>query len=215
MKFNIIKIFKKDNSKIRGENNNISADYAELHNVRFDIVGSNNSITIESGTKLFDTLFRLRGCNHSVLIGKGCRFNGPCTIWLADKECKLTIGDKTTIESAHIALTEPLSAITIGEDCMIANDVDIRCGDSHSIIDLETGKRINYAQDVHISNHVWVASHVQILKGVAIGENSIIAAGSVVTKNVPPNAIAAGVPANVARSNITWTRERIYENSKR
>ena len=70
------------------------------------------------------------------------------------------------IENAHITVTEPNFKVKIGEDCMFAYDIDIRTGDSHSIIDKNSGKRINYAQDISIGNHVWLASHCRILKGV-------------------------------------------------
>ena len=54
-----------------------------------------------------------------------------------------------------------------------------------------------HARPVRIHNNVWIGDSAIVLKGVSIGENSIIGAGSVVTKNIPPDSIAAGNPAAV------------------
>ena len=117
-------------------------------------------------------------------------FTRGSTIWFEDNDCLLTIGDNTTIEEAHIAVTEPGSSIEIGKDCMLTYDIDIRCGDSHSIVDLSTGQRINYARGIKIADHVWLAAHVQILTGVTIGSDSVVAIRSVVTKDIPCNSMA-------------------------
>ena len=90
---------------------------------------------------------------------------------------------------------------------MLSHGIDIRCSDSHSIIDLDSTERINYAKDISIGNHVWIAMDARILKGVNIGSHSIIASGSIVTKDVPENCIASGVPAQVKRTGVTWLRE--------
>lgn len=93
---------------------------------------------------------------------------------------------------------------------MFANYIDLRTGDSHSIIDIVANKRINYAQNIEIGNHVWVASHVSILKGVNILSNSIVATRSVVTKKFyKENILIGGIPANIIKENITWNRNRI------
>ena len=124
----------------------------------------------------------------------------------------LKIDDKTTFEDVHIAITESGSAIKIGRDCMFAYDIDIRTGDSHSIIDTNKNERINYAQDVSIGNHVWVAAHCIILKGVHIPDELVLATGSVVTKKfLQKGVIIAGNPARVVKEGISWTRERIHK----
>ena len=53
---------------------------------------------------------------------------------------------------------------------------------------------------IHIGENVWLGANVTVLGGVTIGDNAVIAAGAVVTKNIPPNTVAAGVPARVVRT---------------
>ena len=109
----------------------------------------------------------------------------------------------------YIAVTENGSRVTIGEDCTFANDIDIRSGDSHSVIDAEAGERLNIPADVHIGRHVWIAPHVVVLKGVELGENTIVASGAVVTKSFEPGVIIGGNPAKVIKTGVSWQRERL------
>jgi acetyltransferase-like isoleucine patch superfamily enzyme len=90
--------------------------------------------------------------------------------------------------------------IRIGKGCAIARDVVIRDYDGHSV----TGKEHSMAKEVVIGDKVWIGSRAMILKGVTIGDGAVIAAGAIVTKDVPPYALAAGIPAKVIRENITW-----------
>lgn len=96
--------------------------------------------------------------------------------------------------------------IIIGKDCLVSYEVDIRCSDSHAIFDQDKKCRINYAANIEVGNHVWLGAKSMILKGVSIGDGSVIGACSVVTKSVPANSVAVGSPAKVVRSNIVWTR---------
>ena len=67
-------------------------------------------------------------------------------------------------------------------------------------LDSETrNKGLEYAFPIKIGNNVWLGGNVVVLPGVSIGDNSVIGAGSVVTKNIPPNVIAAGNPCKVIR----------------
>jgi acetyltransferase-like isoleucine patch superfamily enzyme len=90
--------------------------------------------------------------------------------------------------------------ITIGESVIIAENVTIRDSDSHTI----EGGRANGDPGIHIGDHVWIGLNSTILKGVTIGSGSVVAAGAVVTRDIPPNALAGGVPARVIRENIVW-----------
>ena len=57
---------------------------------------------------------------------------------------------------------------------------------------------------VHIGNHVWIGTRVTILNGVNIGEGAVIAAGSLVTKDVPAGSLVGGVPAKVIKEKVEW-----------
>lgn len=90
--------------------------------------------------------------------------------------------------------------IEIGRDCAIGRDVVIRSYDGHTIE--QDGYRIS--EPIVIENHVWIGQGAQILKGVHIGEGAIVAAGAVVTKDVPAHAVVGGVPAKVIKENVKW-----------
>lgn len=93
--------------------------------------------------------------------------------------------------------------ITIGNGAAIARGVYIYDGDHHQISDKENNI-INKSNPINIGDHVWIGVNAIILKGVTIGEGSIVAAGAVVTNDLPPQCIAAGVPARVIKENIRW-----------
>lgn len=199
--------------RIRGKGNNINYKKSViLNNCTFDIIGNNNKIEIEESAIFNNLTFYIRGDNNTIIIGKKVRFDRGGSIWIEDYNCEATIGENSTFENAHIAVTEPNSKINIGKDCMFAYDIDLRTGDSHSIIDSVTNERINYAKNICIGNHVWIASHVLVLKGVHISDNSVVATGAVVTKSFEEeNILIGGMPAKKIKGNINWTRQRIYK----
>ena len=90
--------------------------------------------------------------------------------------------------------------IEIGDNTFIGEEVIIRDTDEHKVI------RENYVKTnpIKIGNHVWIGMRSIILKGVTIGDNCIVAAGSVVTKSIPNNCLVAGVPAKIIKNNINW-----------
>ena len=89
--------------------------------------------------------------------------------------------------------------ITIGEDCNIGRDVVIRDYDGHFI-----DPSLPISSPVRIGDHVWIGQKAMILKGVTIGDGAVIAAGSIVTADVPARTLVAGVPAKVIRENVNW-----------
>jgi len=196
------------NKKISRGNNSLTIDKVLFYKSRIFIQGKNNTVIIGKNTRISNLLIYIIGDNNIVKVGSKCILRGK-KIHVEGSGCEVSIGDKTTIESAELACTEIGKKITIGTDCMFADDIDIRNGDSHSIIDLDSGKRTNFAKDINIGDHVWIASHSIILKGVSIASDSVVASGSIVTKNVLANSVVGGVPSSVIKKRITWSRERI------
>jgi acetyltransferase-like isoleucine patch superfamily enzyme len=90
--------------------------------------------------------------------------------------------------------------IEIGHGVAIAENVVIRDSDDHDLLDGVHQK----TKPVKIGNHVWIGMGAMILKGVSIGDGAIVAAGSVVTRDVPPKALVGGVPAKVLRTEVEW-----------
>ncbi len=88
--------------------------------------------------------------------------------------------------------------IELGNDVAIADNVTISDSDNHSV----DGQKVT--APIFIKDHVWIGKNAIVLKGVTIGEGAVVAAGAVVTKDVPPYTVVAGVPAKVIKENIQW-----------
>lgn len=170
------------------------------------IIGKNNSIKVGKYARLKGTIFRIYGNGNTIKIGKSVRMAKGCNIWIDGDNHTITIGDNSTFNhSVHLCLQEQKTTIRIGEDCQFANTIIVRTSDSHPIYN-EQGERINYPKDVEIGNHVWICPHTTIMKNCKIGDGAIIASNSVVTRNIPPHSLAAGIPATVVKNNIRWER---------
>lgn len=115
---------------------------------------------------------------------------------LPEQPARLTIGARTQIGNdtqIHCG-----TAIDIAEDVMISWGCSIMDRDFHA-----TEGDIEQRRPVRIDRHAWIGCHALILKGVHIGEGAIVAAGAVVTRDVPAGCIAAGNPARVIRERAT------------
>lgn len=111
------------------------------------------------------------------------------TILSVHAGAKLKIGKRSRINGVHIAAK---SSITIGKNVRIAPYTLIMDSDFH---DIREHASEGLSAPIVIGDNVWIASRAIILKGVTIGEGSVVAAGSVVTKDVPPYTMVGGVPA--------------------
>ena len=90
--------------------------------------------------------------------------------------------------------------IEIGDNVAISENVCIRDSDNHDILSSKHTK----TQPIKIGNKVWIGMNVTILKGVTIGDGCIIAAGSVVNRDVPERCLVGGVPAKILKQNVEW-----------
>lgn len=186
--------------------NTISYSGAFLKGSSFRIRGKNNIIEFGPKARLFNCSITIIRDNVKLLVGGGSTIISNVHFWLQDDNSTIAIGEDFTMEGGHIAATEGES-ITIGNDCMFSEDVEIRNGDSHSIIDVVSGKRLNKAQSVIIKEHVWLTAHVRVLKGAVVPSNSIVGNSSVVTsKFEKENALYSGVPCRFLKEGINWDR---------
>jgi acetyltransferase-like isoleucine patch superfamily enzyme len=156
--------------------------------------------------------FYLRTCNH---LGKLVSVNGKpiignlgkmtfddeVRIWsniersklYTGKEGKLIVGRNSRLNGVHIDARE---LIQIGDTVQIGPYTILMDSDFH---DLKDHTKDGPSSPIYIEDDVWIATRVTILKGVRIGKGSVIAAGAIVTKDVPPYSVAAGTPARVVK----------------
>jgi acetyltransferase-like isoleucine patch superfamily enzyme len=172
------------------------------------VLGSNNVIEFGDRLRMLKARITVRGSNCRLSIGDGCSINGAF-LWVTDDDSELSIGNGSVATECQIVVTDKGARLIIGDDCMIAVHSHVRCGDGHTIYDLATGEILNQAQEIIIEDRVWVTADCKVLKNVRIGSGSVIASGSVVTRDIPPNSLAAGAPAQVIRSGVSWRKENI------
>lgn len=118
----------------------------------------------------------------------------PCLIKLISEDAELEIGDNVGLNGAAVSV---MTKIVIGNNCLIGANAMISDTDYHPINpdNRRFSKEKIGTKPIIIGNNVFIGRNAMILKGVTIGDNSIIGAGSVVSKSIPPNEIWAGNPA--------------------
>jgi acetyltransferase-like isoleucine patch superfamily enzyme len=119
---------------------------------------------------------------------------------LISDNAHLEIGHKTYINS-NSAVT-CFDHITIGSDCAISWNTNMLDGNAHELV--VDGVPRPRTQPVVIGDKVWIGTGTIILSGVRIGSSAVVAAGSVVTADVPDGVVAGGNPARVVKDNVTW-----------
>lgn len=197
------------NNSIHIKKNNLNVSGAFLKRTKINVSGVNNQIIVGNVSRLLNCKITIKGDNNRIVIGNDCLITEG-DFFIEDDNGSICIGNNTTICGyTHLAVIEGRN-ISIGDDCLFSANITIRTGDSHSIIDCNSKKRINKSKDVFIGNHVWIGNQVTILKGVEVYENSIIGTATLLTKTVAEsNIILAGNPAKLIKRNISWKGERI------
>src|SRR3954470_11636956 len=123
-------------------------------------------------------------------IGHGTKIR--CHEGVVSIGAKTVMGQECTISA--------FQHVSIGRECVIADRVMLIDFD-HGMVEVERPVRLQgiYKRDVRVGNNVWIGYGACILRGVTVGDNAVIGTGAVVTKDVPANAVVAGVPARVIR----------------
>ena len=172
---------------------------------------------------LYYTIYVVRGCTNRFLsffykkMLRGCGSNVRFSALTSDFTYRnLTIGNDVYI-GPHALFLCTESQIFIGNKVLFGPHVTIIGGD-HRITDVGRfiydvlDKHPEDDQDVHIEEDVWSGTNTTLLKGVTVGRGAVVAAGALVTKDVPPYAIVGGVPAKVLK--YRFTPEQIQEHER-
>ena len=113
-------------------------------------------------------------------------------------EGEASIGAKTVL--GQECTISAFQHVSIGRECVIADRVMLIDFD-HGVVEVERPIRMQgiYKRDVRVGHNVWIGYGASFLRGVTVGDNGVVGTYSVVTKDLPANAVSAGVPAKVVR----------------
>lgn len=142
-------------------------------------------------------------------LGEGCYIEPPLRANWAGKFCKL---GKNVYANFNLTLVDD-TEINIGDNTMIAPNVTITTA-THPVLPELREKAYQYNMPVHIGKNCWLGAGVIVLPGVTIGDNSVIGAGSLVNKDIPPDVVAVGTPCKVLRK-INDNDKEFYAKGKR
>lgn len=123
--------------------------------------------------------------------------NGEILLQARGKDSLIRIGAGCSTSNNLSIISR--KSVEIGEKSMIGDCVSIFDSDFHRIDPAVRWEGGDEACAVSIGRNVWLGSRVVVLKGVNIGDNTVVAAGSVVTRSLPANVVAGGVPAKILR----------------
>jgi acetyltransferase-like isoleucine patch superfamily enzyme len=137
-------------------------------------------------------------------IGRGATLRIGRWAWIGDgskirvHEGQVSIGAKTVM--GQECTISAYQHVEIGRECIVADRVMLIDFD-HGVVEVERPIRLQgiYKRDVRVGHNVWIGYGACILRGVAVGDNSIVGTSTVVTKDVPENAVVGGSPARVIR----------------
>lgn len=131
------------------------------------------------------------------LFGAAGRSPAVLPTFYCDNGKNIRVGDEF-LANYNVTILD-IAPVTIGDHVMIGPGSSIITV-NHPLSPARRRRHIGQARPVTIGSDVWIGASCTILPGVTIGDNVVIAAGAVVTKDIPDNSLAAGVPARVIRS---------------
>jgi acetyltransferase-like isoleucine patch superfamily enzyme len=156
------------------------------------------------------------GCRLELRVARRGKLRFGRFVWIGDgskircHEGVVEIGAKTVM--GQECTISAYQRVRIGEECVIA-DRAMFIDFDHGMVEVERPIRLQgiYKRDVEVGSNVWIGYGACILRGVSVGDNSVIGTNSVVTKDVPANAVVGGIPARVIRMreaprDLRWER---------
>lgn len=175
--------------------------HVALHNKSYISLG--RRCIIEDGAEIQGISHRGITLGNKVTIGSGAMIR-PSGYYSGDIGDGLVVGDNTSIGPLNYIGCSGF--IRIGSNVMMGPRVSLYA-ENHNFADTARPMKFQGVtrETITIEDDCWLGSHSVVLAGVAIGRGSIVAAGSVVTKNVPPFSIVAGAPARILRSRLPQT----------
>ena len=146
----------------------------------------------------------------SLYLAKGATLEVDAFDVYAGSRINVNAGAKLSLGGGylnHDCVIDCFDSISIGHHVVISERVVLRDSDNHTIKDIEaiSSDESAVTAPIVIGDHVWIGMNVIVLKGVTIGEGAIVAAGSVVNKDVPSHCLVAGVPAKVVKTDVSWS----------
>jgi len=148
-----------------------------------------NQTGVDDGAERHGLLAELLG-----ELGEGSEIKPPLR---CDYGYRIRVGARTFVNYGLVALD--VASIAIGDDVQIGPNVQLLTP-THPIDPDTRRAKWEAAEPIAIEANVWLGGGVIVLPGVTIGKNTVVGAGSIVTKDLPPNVVAAGNPARVVRS---------------
>lgn len=142
-------------------------------------------------------------------VGENCYIEQPFYANFGGKHVHL---GKQVYANSHLTLVDD-THIYIGDYTMIGPNVTLATA-GHPILPELRVKGLQFNMPVHIGKNCWLGAGVVVMPGVTIGDNSVIGAGSIVTKDIPANVVAVGNPCRVLRKIGEHDREYYYKDKK-
>lgn len=159
-------------------------------------------VNLEGNITVIGKLVFYKKPNTNIIIGKGCRFNSSPTSNFIGVNRPCMISTLSEGSSIKIGKNSGFSGTVIGGFLSIEIGENVHCGANTLITDSDwhlNDYRSEVPKKVILEDNVWLGEGAKVLKGVTIGKNSVIGAGSIVTKSIPSNVIAAGNPCKVLK----------------
>ncbi len=144
-----------------------------IHYYGYSHVAQRRKLSAGKGTGISPNVSFRNG--ERIAIGRDCHIGERCHLWAGDSTGRITLGDYVSL----------------------APDVFITASDYKFVTGTPFRQQPKTERDIRIGNDVWLGAQVVVTAGVTIGDGCIVGAGAVVTKDLPPGSIAAGVPARV------------------